>query len=156
MKKLTKMKLNLTPIIRFSIPVLLIFFAFACKKLTHDEPEIKPESIVDFFKPSAGTNPEVIRIAENWQKQKGFQGQLKEFIKKNGMPIWEKSFISVEKDRIALKVKNKTEAANDSSTTGIVFIPLKAENSNEITSYVFVGKHGDSTYTYRLYNKNDI
>lgn len=140
------------------LALLFIFLVVlqSCKKEWKEEKTNQDSQLIqNFFKILPGTSPEVSMIADNWSRQKGFKEQLSAFVKKNGQPIWDKAFVQVSNVNNS-KTKNKLESDSSSSSSGVVFIPLKDQGSNEIKSYVVCNKHADSVYSYRLYNKEEI
>ena len=137
--------------------LLLVFFLVlqSCKKEWGEKiTDLNPLLIQNFFKNSPGTHPEVLKVANNWSKQKGFKEQLGAFVKKNGTPVWNRALVQM-KNNSSSQIKGKVES-DTASSAGIFFIPLEDTLSSEIKSYVVCSKHDDSTYSYRLYNKQDV
>ncbi len=122
--------------------------------------ESKELQIAQFFTLPAGTDKEVAKVASDMQKQENFISYLPTFIKENGIPRWDKVFYKVGKKNIS-GIKQETASAaretmDDSGTQGLFFIPLQSTNENEIKGYVTCYKHNDSSYTYKLFNKDSL
>ena len=142
--------------VKLLIPFLVFFLVLqSCKKEWGEKiTDLNPQLIQNFFAISPNAHPEVSKIVNNWSKQKGFKEQLGAFVKKNGIPVWNKTFVQMISNSSS-GIKGK--AQNDtSSSAGLFFIPLQDTLSSEIKSYVVCSKHDDSTYSYRLYNKQEV
>jgi len=147
------MKFSAVKLLALVLVLLLIFQS--CKKEWGEKiTDPNPQLIQNFFKISPGAHPEVSKVAINWSKQKGFKEQLGTFVKKNGFPVWNKTIVQIRSNGSS-KIKGKIES-DTASSSGIFFIPLQDTASSEIKSYVVCSKHGDSTYSYRLYNKQEL
>lgn len=143
----------------YPVVFLLITVFGACKKndKTNDNLiESDNTALAEkFFTVSENAEPMVKAIAVNWNKQKGFKEQINKFVKKNGVPVWDKALLRIQNSSTG-NFKSSAKTLSDSTTTGVVFIPLQDSVSKEITAYVSCMKHNDSLFTYRLYNKNEL
>jgi hypothetical protein len=159
-------------LIKWTVPIFLTFLIFTgCRKTENiwSIPKMATENYnplkSKFFNASTA-DQEVQKVAADIRKQDSLFKFLPEFVKKNGMPIWDKVLYKTKGKSIAAFLGNiQTESnsiANNSSNTstegeqGLFFIPLQAQNSQEIKSYITAYKLGDSTYTYKLYNKDSL
>ena len=147
------MKSNSTVISAFILALFFLSSIFqGCRKMSNSlDKEFDAQITKDFFEVPVSSNPEVAKVADNWSKQKGFIEQLDVFIKKNGMPVWDKSMVKLFNNA---QVESGIESTPASS--GVIMIPLKDPLTSDIKSYVVCNKHADSVYTYRLYNKEDL
>lgn len=130
----------------------LLFTLLGCRKMSNSlDKEFDAQITKNFFKVSVSSNPEVAKVADNWSKQKGFIEQLDVFVKKNGMPVWDKSMVKLFNNaQVELRIESSP------ASSGVIMIPLKDPLTSDIKSYVVCNKHADSVYTYRLYNKEDL
>jgi hypothetical protein len=136
--------------------ILINLLFVSCKKLSDIQERATVEAvdsqlIENFFAPPKSTDEEIIKIAENWSSQAGFKNDLPLFIAKNGYPLWDKAVF-----KFSGISKKGTSSKINSENNGIALIPLKDAESSEVKSYVVCNKHGDSVYSYRLYNKSSL
>lgn len=167
-----KQKKHNGQLIKWTASILLTFLIFTgCRKTDNiwSDPIMATENY-DFLKSkffnASTADQEVQKVAADIRKQDSLFKFLPEFVKKNGMPIWDKVLYKTKGKNIAASLGNvQTESnsiANNSSSTsteseqGLFFIPLQSQNSQEIKSFITAYKHGDSTYTYKLYNKDSL
>lgn len=155
----TKLKLMIKSyrclkIIIVLIPTLVLFIV-SCRKADIIKSEISlnsEEVTIKFFSIPAGIDPEIKKVAANLQKQKGFLNYLPKFIDQNGVPKWDKTIFKVSN-----KLNINSRGSGDSSKSqGILLIPLQSATANKIQSYITCYKHNDSSYSYRLYNKDSL
>jgi len=118
-----------------------------------------------FFNVSATNDAEIKQLVNDIKKQDELLKFLPEFVRKNGMPKWDKVLYKTTNSASAIETKkigsNSTGTAASSSTStqpsqGVFFIPLQSNTSQKIKSYITAYKHNDSLYTYRLYNRDSL
>lgn len=142
---------------------LLLLCIWACRKT--DKPQNEAQTIsqnysqlkAQFFN-TAAADPEVQKVAADIKRQDSFFKFLPDFVKKNGIPKWDKAIYKVQtkgSTRQSSSIANRTSSA-DSGAQGVFFIPLQSTTSSEIKSYITAYKHNDSFYTYRLYNRDSL
>ncbi|WP_167516647.1 hypothetical protein, partial [Hydrotalea flava] len=92
---------------------------------------------------------------------------LPAFVKKNGIPRWDKVIYSTNQSvsgrqlstygvNTAGSLTKHSQSNTNEGSQGIFIIPLQAQNANTIQSYIVAYKHNDSLYTYRLYNRDSL
>ncbi|WP_299285916.1 T6SS effector amidase Tae4 family protein [uncultured Mucilaginibacter sp.] len=149
----------------FAFFTLLVLF-ISCRKNEVADPgkELSREELQKtFFNTSTTNDAEIKKLAENIQKQQLFLKSLPEFIRKNGIPKWDKVLYKTKGESggqqpvktSSTSLKTNT-VSNNGANQGVFFIPLQDENSKQIKSYITAYKHNDSLYTYRLYNKDSL
>jgi hypothetical protein len=110
----------------------------------------------DFFN-TASADPEVQKLAAHIQKQDSMFKFLPEFVKKNGIPRWDKVLYKMSNSENNRSLNNQTaRSETGEENQGLFFIPLQGTSSTEIKSYITAYKHNDSTFTYRLYNRDSL
>ncbi len=114
-----------------------------------------------FFDTRHTSDGEIKKLAANIEQQDSIFKFLPDFVKKNGIPKWEK-VIYATREKSNLKKGRSPEPSVKQSTLeqkenpGIFLIPLQAQNEDEVKAYITAYKHNDSLYTYRLYNKDSL
>ncbi|MGC8749964.1 hypothetical protein [Hydrotalea sp.] len=120
-----------------------------------------------FFNTGTTADIAIKKLAADIRKQDSLFHFLPAFVKKNGIPRWDKVIyssnhsnsgkqlstygVNAAGNTVKYTQSNKTEGSQ-----GIFFIPLQAQNTNTIQSYLVAYKHNDSLYTYRLYNRDSL
>lgn len=137
----------------------MLFFLVSCRKtdtpfseqatVSTDAGQLKAQ----FFNASTA-GPEVQKLAADIQRQDSLFNFLPAFVKKNGVPKWEKTLYKVQSN--LNKSKAGLRAGTETDNQGIFFIPLQSTTSSDIQSYITAYKHNDSIYTYRLYNRDTM
>lgn len=94
-------------------------------------------------------------IVANLKKNEAKHPFLVQAIIANGIPEW-KSTISGRNLFASKDTRSTTASLPSTNGAPIYFIPLIDSNSNEIKSFLFCAKVGDSSYKYRMYNKEKI
>lgn len=165
-----KEKTHKTKFVKLMFAIMLIFLTFnSCRKndfVLQNNSQNYEDLKAEFFNTSITNDTEVKYLAADIKKQDSIFKFLPDFVRKNGIPKWDKVFYKTNKGT-SLYVKQKSISINSISTSsqttnsssnsqGIFFIPLQSQNSNEIKSYITAYKHNDSLYSYRLYNKDSI
>lgn len=129
--------------------------AISCRKTDSLPDEVLQDSNQvkqSFFKVPLTVDPEIKKVAKDLENEKGFIKNLSKFIKKNGIPKWDKAIFKVSN-----KSNGSFRGASDSSDSqGLFLIPLQSTTSADVKSYITCYKHNDSAYTYRLYNKDSL
>jgi hypothetical protein len=125
-------------------------------KQTQDYSQLKKQ----FFNASAA-DPEVQKVANDIKKQDSIFKFLPNFVKKNGIPKWDKVLYQVKKGETTTASSNGRGSSTartftEDGSQGIFLIPLQSTTSPDIQSYITAYKHNDSLYTYRLYNKDSL
>lgn len=154
----------------FTLLLLLLTF-YGCRKsdsILTDTPQNYEQLKSKFFNTSSVNDNEIKNLAEDIKKQDSIFNFLPDFVKKNGIPKWDKVIYKTStgknvNTRQSLVTTNSTSSqssvvtnTNNGNSQGIFFIPLQSQNSKEIKSYITAYKHNDSVYTYRLYNKDSL
>lgn len=94
---------------------------------------------------------EVRKVAEGL-RHKNLIKDYPSFVAKNGIPLWDKvKFKTVKNNNTA-----KSAFVEEADEKGIFVIPLENDQVNEVTSYITCEKSNDSSFTYRLYNKEAL
>ncbi|TAE17994.1 MAG: hypothetical protein EAY72_00890, partial [Bacteroidetes bacterium] len=163
-----------TQIIKWTTAFILAFLLFAgCRKQDNILPEVTQnyeELKSQFFDTNSASDVEIKKLAADIKKQDSIFKFLPDFVRKNGLPKWDKV---IYKTKNSSKLNGRTNAsfspnslntaANRSVSTnnnydnqGLFFIPLQSTNSQAVKSYITAYKHNDSLYTYRIYNKDSL
>lgn len=161
MKKLTAFK----KLIFFFIIISSAFVA--CRKTLSVHQEMTEKVAAEnFYRNSEKLNPTLQNLVNSFKKQSLFNSELSSFIEKNGVPVWDKTIYqlgSSQSIESSLKVKVNGANSNENNTSsqfdtskGIFLIPLKSPSTGNIQSYITAYKHDDSTYSYRLYNRDSV
>ncbi len=151
----------------FSISVILLI-AISCRKVDQNfnATEIQNKGYTElkkqFFNTSAA-DPEVQKVAEDIEKQDSIFKFLPEFVKKNGIPKWDKVLYKVSKTgsqnnqrSAASNTENRSISTSKGESQALFLIPLQSSTSSDVKSYISAYKHNDSLYTYRLYNRDSL
>ncbi|MFZ5977331.1 MAG: hypothetical protein EO766_06320 [Hydrotalea sp. AMD] len=120
-----------------------------------------------FFNTNTTADIAIKKLAADIRRQDSMFHFLPAFVRKNGIPRWDKVIyssnhsnsgnqlstygVNATGNTVKYTQSNKTEGSQ-----GIFFIPLQAQNTNTIQSYIVAYKHNDSLYTYRLYNRDSL
>ncbi|NIM35091.1 MAG: hypothetical protein GTN67_06570 [Hydrotalea flava] len=120
-----------------------------------------------FFNTGTTADIAIKKLAADIRRQDSMFHFLPAFVRKNGIPRWDKVIyssnhsnsgnqlstygVNATGNTVKYTQSNKTEGSQ-----GIFFIPLQAQNTNTIQSYIVAYKHNDSLYTYRLYNRDSL
>lgn len=119
----------------------------------HKLPTENYTSLQERFFNTTNADPEVQKVAANIQRQNDLFKFLPEFVRKNGIPKWDKTIYKTTANAASRNVNTRS---NSDGSQGVFFIPLQADGSSQIKSYITAYKHNDSLYTYRLYNRDSI
>ena len=86
------------------IYLFVLTICFLCRKT--DLSSLPPDNKVveDFFRLPSNVSPEVVKVAQDLEKQNSVINFLPSFIKKNGTPRWDKVFFKVEDNYTATSV----------------------------------------------------
>lgn len=150
------------------ITSMLLSLFFSCRKSDHALQNL-PNTLNDYtllkqqFFNASTADPEVQKVAADIRKQDSILKFLPAFVKKNGIPKWDKVFYKTQSGQTVVASSNgrginssRTNNTNDENSQGIFLIPLQSTTSSDIQSYITAYKHSDSLYTYRLYNKDSL
>jgi hypothetical protein len=147
---------------RVSLIVLtLLVLISGCRKSDNIftvQPNDYRELKKQFFNASTA-DPEVQKVAADIKKQDSIFKFLPDFVKKNGIPKWDKVLYKVSgMGNATLQSGNRSAAriSTEDNSQGMFFIPLQSQSTGKIQSYIAAFKHGDSTYTYKLFNKDSL
>ena len=168
-----KQKKHYGYILKLTIASVLAFvFIVGCSKYestSTDSTQNYEELKSKFFNTNSTTDIEIKKLAADIKKQDSIFKFLPDFVRKNGLPKWDKVIYKTSSNSKVTESQNSLVStnsiktiANSSSYTsnnnnqGVFFIPLQSQNSQEIKSYIIAYKHNDSLYTYRLYNKDSL
>jgi hypothetical protein len=106
---------------------------------------VKSDTLVQkFFILPDTIHGEIRKVAIDVKEQNSKYNFLSDFIKKNGLPVWEKTLSNIKIHSL------ETTSLQD---TVSFFIPIKALKSNEITAFIACMKTNNS-YNYRMYKKS--
>ncbi len=160
-------------ILKWTTAIFLAFLFFVgCRKYDSIMPDTNQnyeELKTKFFNINSTTDKEIKKLAADIRKQDSIFKFLPDFVRKNGLPKWDKVIYKTSnhsnvagRQSSTIRTNSVTSSANISSNTnssedqGVFFIPLQSQNSQEVKSYITAYKHNDSLYTYRLYNKDSL
>ena len=118
--------------------LLIISIFFSCKKFDFSQNKETPDHINyarKFFDVPPGSPQYIIKMVAKMKKLNDSTGFIKDFIKKNGCPAWNK-YILPNKD-YNLTNKENSFTAGDS----LFIIPIIEENSNFVSSFIFGGAY---------------
>lgn len=144
---------------------LAIMFLVSCRKT---DPVFDQQSIPNaadlktaFFNTSVTKDKEILKLADHLKKQDSLFNFLPRFIKKNGIPKWDKVLYKAGQNSNTPPNGNSLSGSTSSTSggngdEGLFLIPLQSVDSTEIQSYITAYKHNDSSYSYRLYNKDSL
>ena len=113
--------------------LLIISIFFSCKKFDFSQNKETPDHINyarKFFDVPPGSPQYIIKMVAKMKKLNDSTGFIKDFIKKNGCPAWNK-YILPNKD-YNLTNKENSFTAGDS----LFIIPIIEENSNFVSSFI--------------------
>lgn len=160
-------------ILKWTATFILVFLLFAgCRKngsvfsdtnLNYEELKSK------FFNTTSTSDSEIKKLADDIKKQDSIFKFLPDFVRKNGLPKWDKVVYKTSSKSNLAKRQNSSISTNSVSSItnsssssynddgqGVFLIPLQSQNSQEIKSYITAIKHNDSVYSYRLYNRDSL
>ncbi len=129
----------------------LLFAICSCKKL--DRPAETDFKSSAFFDSSKVSNKEVKKLIRGLSKSEKLSSGLQRFIRKNGMPRWDKVAFKTISQPQPPSLLNASPLDND---LGLYIVPFQSPSTFEVLSYLTVYQHNDSLYTYRLYNKDSL
>ena len=99
--------------------LLLITFAlsalFSCRKTEFGYNELNQKQAENqFYNQQTQLNPTLTALLNSFKKQTAFNNQLSEFIKKNGVPVWDKTIYSIGQNKnSSLESKVKTNSTKN-------------------------------------------
>lgn len=138
--------------------LFVIALFFSCKKndITPNSEDFTKDytALKKSFFNTSSADAEVQKLALDIQRQDSIFKFLPEFVKKNGVPKWDKTIYRVNSDG-QLKNGRSLNSSNGESQ-GVFLVPLIEQNSSKVKSYITAYKHNDSLYTYRLYNRDSL
>ena len=149
--------------------MLLLFIG--CRKSDRNfteqitQPKQSYEELKKQFFNTSTADPEVQKVASDIKKQDSIFKFLPDFVKKNGIPKWDKVLYTVRSGTQEISGKqsaanntsgSRTSSLNENNSEGVFFIPLQSTTSSEVKAYITAYKHNDSLYTYRLYNRDSL
>ncbi|MCA6439135.1 MAG: hypothetical protein IM581_04355 [Chitinophagaceae bacterium] len=117
-----------------------------------------------FYASDKPLNSILINLQNSFKKQSGLNKDLSAFIKKNGVPVWDKTIYSLGSNIATGTSTVKTNSTSSQqlntnsvgTSKGLFLIPLQSNDDGSIQSYITAYKHNDTSYTYRLYNKDSL
>jgi hypothetical protein len=110
-----------------------------------------------FFKTNPNLNQELKALALDLQKKDSIYNFLPSFVKKNGYPVWDKVFYSTKGGKQPIIYTNSTQSnETTTSSSGVFLIPCVDEETNKVKSYLVAKKKNSDTYSYQLYNKEEL
>ena len=146
---------------------LTLFLLSGCRKSEtfNQENTIKISPKEAFYKGIENLDPALLKMIESFQKQKGFEQNLSEFIQKNGLPVWGHTLYKIKNrkglgssysQRIRTNSISVKKSSSNDQEQGLYYVPLQSQETGEIKSYITVYQHNDSLFTYRLFNKDSL
>lgn len=148
----------------------MVSLLFGCRKydslpttLGLNDAQLKEQ----FFNTSTTEDIIIKKLAADIRRQDSIYKFLPAFVKKNGIPRWDKVIYSTNQSASGKQLStygvnaagSLTKQVQNNTTEGsqgIFLIPLQAQNTNDIQSYIVTYKHNDSVYSYRLYNRDSL
>jgi Metallopeptidase toxin 3 len=157
-------------IFKWTVVILTtVLFFSGCRKfdsITPDKPQNYQELKEKFFNTNSTNDIEIKKLASDIKKQDSIFKFLPDFVRKNGLPKWDKviyktgnhSKIGGQSNQpiSSNAVASTASSSNNNEDQGVFLIPLQSQNSSLVQSYITAYKHNDSLYTYRLYNKDSL
>lgn len=148
----------------------MVSFLFGCRKydsLPNTNSPNYAQLQQQFFNTGTTADIAIKKLAADIRRQDSLFHFLPAFVKKNGIPRWDKvvyssnhsnsgSQLSTYGVNAAGSLTKHSQNSTNEGSQGIFFIPLQAQNANTIQSYIVAYKHNDSLYTYRLYNRDSL
>lgn len=127
----------------------LVLFTAGCRK-TDSRQTSDIDLTEKFFSLPENVSSSLRNVAEDIKEQNARHNFLNSFIKKNGVPVWDKTISNVA---ILNNSNNRVETGSVTDTS-IFFIPLQSANS-EINSYITC-LQADGRFFYKLYQKSSL
>jgi hypothetical protein len=157
-------------IFKWTVVILTTFLLFSgCRKfdsITPDKPQNYQELKEKFFNTNSTNDIEIKKLASDIKRQDSIFKFLPDFVRKNGLPKWDKVIYKTSNHSSIGGQSNQTiqsnavtstsSSSNNNEDQGVFLIPLQSQNSSLVQSYITAYKHNDSLYTYRLYNKDSL
>ncbi len=143
------------------IPFLILatVLQMSCKKTDRD---FAIKSLDDystlrerFFNTSNADAP-IKSLAANMKKQDSIFKFLPNFVKKNGIPRWDKVLYKDSQANNSTNQSNSFSSLEGDSEQALFFIPLQSTISTNVIGYITAYKHNDTLYSYRVYNKDSL
>ena len=148
---------------------LIILFAFILVNNSCSKKDFLPlheynaAAVKKFLTVPENASPVLKTLITNWAKMEKEYHFTTDFIKKNGMPVWDKSVsnLSIRSnfglvDVTTNSVSPLADTSPSAVNNGIFFIPFIDTVTKEISAYIVCNQTGDSSYTYQYFNKKDI
>lgn len=138
-----------------SLAFCIVFF-YSCRKIDKESAELNnPDKLEqEFFKVPDNISPQLQDVIDDIKRQNDRHHFLTEFIRKNGLPVWNKVVANVP---IAGNnhLNNQTGIGgrlNDTNSIEIFLIPLRAADNSVKTYIAWVKDSGK--YKYDVYRRN--
>jgi hypothetical protein len=144
-------------VIVFIITLVVSAVFVACRKIdyTNSRDRYKIDRSGEFFKLTPDVNPTVRRVAEAMKRYNKQHEFVNNFVKKHGVPVWNKCPV--------FKPKQTTSRINDGDpelggNDTLIFIPIIQKDDNELDRVVsFVAAVAtEDTITLRLFNADEF
>ncbi len=136
----------------------IVFFIYSCRKINDKESAqlIVPDKLEQqFFKVPENISPQLQDVINDIQKQNNQYHFLPEFLRKNGLPVWNKVVANVE----GLNPKKKSKSVQGFSgrlssqdSAEVYFIPFKMTD-NSINTFLSCVKINNQ-YSFKVYRRN--
>ena len=125
-----------------------VLFYFSCRKLDSEIPAPeRPVSIDRFFNLPASADPRLKTIAQSIRAQENKHPFLKDFTKRAGWPVWDKSKIILPRN-----LSNGRTTNGDSSA--LVYIPFVIDSAITVNAVLAVNMESVDTTWRILYARN--
>lgn len=140
-----------------SLAFSIVFF-YSCRKIDKESTQINiPDRLEqDFFKVPNNISQQLQDVVDDIKRQNDHHHFLNEFIRKNGLPVWNKVVANVP-IVASNQLNNQTGIGgrlNDTSGIEIFLIPLRAADSSVKTYIACVKDSGK--YKYDVYRRNTL
>jgi hypothetical protein len=151
------MKPTLVKLITF-ISICTVLFNYSCRKINDKEPSqiiISDKLEQEFFKVPENISPQLQEVINDIKKQNDQYHFLPEFLRKNGMPVWNKVVANVEG---LYPVNNKSITnrfsgrLSSQDSAEVYFIPLIMPDNKIITFLTCVKIN--NRYSLKVYRRN--
>lgn len=120
----------------FAISILIVSVFYSCKKNDIDTYQAQQKAAnleKDFFNLPANTPQIVARIAETIKKQNDKFHFVNSLVYTEGLPVWDKAMIQLQKRNPGISVTNNITNATEDT---VVIIPFVLENTEFVNSFI--------------------
>jgi hypothetical protein len=129
----------------FTFTLLVVIFSCTKQDVHLQQQE---DDVEKFLALPGNAGSELKSISAWFKKENSKEPFLQDFIRKNGIPVWDKTLSNLPSLRDQDNPGSRQQA-------GVFFIPLKKQNGNTITAYIVVYKYSNGSYRFKTYNKEE-